>query len=118
MTARTQVVFQAVKPEDEARVMVKQFTMDEKNAVIAWETEGEFPYSLTALEPCGYKIKALIPLSLLVLTRDSKQFLLECAVSASAARGANPTFNRLFATGNDGGAFRDCSQSAEVDINP
>ena len=113
-----QVVFQAVKPKDGAQVTVKQFTMDEKNVVIPWEAKGDFPYSFAPVEPFGYELKALIPLSQLVLAKDSKEFLLECAVSAAAAPGAKPTFNRLFATGNDAGAFRDASQSALVRIGP
>ncbi len=113
-----QVVFRVVKPKDEAQVMVKQYTMDEKNVVIPWEAKGDFPYSLTPIEPYGYEIKALIPLSQLVLTKDSKEFLLECAVSAAAGPGAKSTFNRLFATKGDAGAFRDASLSALVKISP
>ncbi len=111
-----QVVFHAVPPKDQARVMVKQFTMDEKNTVIPWEVAGEFPYSVTPLAPYGYEVKALIPLPLLALKSESAEFLLECAVSAAAAPGAKPVFSRCFATRGDAGAFRDASLSARVQI--
>jgi lysophospholipase L1-like esterase len=111
-----QVVIRAVKPKTEAQLMVKQFTMDEKNTVIPWEIEGDFPYRITPLQPCGYELRALIPLSLLVLTGESREFLLEVAVSAASAPGGKPTYNRMFATRNDNGAFRDASLSARVKI--
>jgi hypothetical protein len=111
-----QVVFQAVKPKSEAQAMVKQFTMDEKNTVIPWQANGDFPFSITPLQPCGYEVKALIPLAQLVLTGASKEFLLESAVSAASSPGAKPTYNRLFATVPDAGAFRDSSLSARVTI--
>lgn len=113
-----QVVFQAVKPKDEARVTVRQYTMDEKNVVIPWKADGDFPYNITPLEPYGYELKALIPLSQIVLAKDSKEFLLECAVSAAGAPGGKPSFNRMFATTSDSGAFRDSSLSARVNVIP
>ena len=60
----------------------------------------------------------LIPLSQLVLTKDSPEFLLEWAVTVASSPGAKPTFNRMFATASDGGAYRDSSRSALVKINP
>lgn len=113
-----QVVFQAVKPKAEPQAVIKQFTMDEKNQNVMWQAKEEFPYSFAPAAPCGYEVKALIPLSLLALGKDSKEFLLECAVAAAAAPGATPTYSRMFATTGDAGAFRDASLSARVTISP
>ncbi len=111
-----QVVFQAVPPKDQARVMVKQFTMDERNAVIPWEAAGDFPCRFAPLAPYGYEILALIPLPTLALEPTSTEFRLEGAVNAAPTPGARPLFTRLFATRGDAGAFRDCSLSAHVRI--
>jgi len=111
-----QVVFQAVKPKDGAQAQIKQFTMNAKNEVIQWQSKESFPFSITAVEPFGYELKALIPLSQLALSKDSKEFLLECAVNAAAAAGERPAFSRMFATRGDAGAFRDASLSARVKI--
>jgi hypothetical protein len=96
--------------------MVKQFTFDEKNQVMAWEQAGDFPVSLTPLAPFGYELKALVPLPLLMLAPDSREFLLECAVFAAPASGARPIFSRMFATTGDAGAFRDATLAARVRV--
>lgn len=113
-----QLFFSAPKPAKGREVMLKQFTMDEKNKTVQWDSPDTFPYRITPLEPFGYEVKALIPLSQLVLKVDSREFLLESAVIASAAPGAKPVYSRMFATRADNGAFRDTRASALVRIAP
>ena len=59
-----------------------------------------------------------MPLVVLNLDKSTKEFLLEAAALTAPYRGLPPSFNRLFASQPDGGAFRDSSQSAVVKINP
>jgi hypothetical protein len=112
-----QVIFQAAAPNG-PQTAVKQFTMNEKNEVIPWQSKETFSFSMTAMAPFGYELKALIPLSQLALAKDCREFLLECAVNAAAAPGAKAAFNRMFATKSDAGAFRDAGLSARVRIGP
>jgi lysophospholipase L1-like esterase len=113
-----QLFFSAVKPADGRDRALKQFTMDEANKTVQWDSPDSFPYSIAPIEPFGYEVKALIPLSQLVLKPDSREFLLEAAVTASTAPGGKPVYSRLFATKGDNGAFRDAGQSARVEISP
>lgn len=96
---------------------LKQFTMDEANKVIQWDSPDTFPYRITGIDPFGYEVIALIPLSQLVLTPDRREFLLETAVVASAAPGSKPVYSRMFATRADSGAFRDTRLSARVEVS-
>ena len=111
-----QVVFNACKPKSEAQVRVHEFTEDAKNVSKSWQTDGTFPYAITPLQPYGYEVRALIPLSLLALTGESREFLLECAAQSAPAPGGQCSFNRMFALTADQGAFRDASQAALVRI--
>lgn len=113
-----QVAFPAVQSKEGQGIVVKQFTMDEKNVVVPWEVEGGFESRVVPFEPFGYELRALIPLDLLVLKPDSPEFLLECAVFASADPGTKPAYSRMFATRQDAGAFRDASLSARVRVVP
>ncbi len=85
-------------------------------AVIEWASPDTFPYSITPLQPFGYEVKALIPLSQLVLKPDSREFLLEAAVVAAMSPGSPAAYIRMFATHADAGAFRDARQSARVEV--
>ncbi len=113
-----QLFFSAVKPADGRDMALKQFTMDEANKTVQWDSPDSFPYSIAPIEPFGYEVKALIPLSQLVLKPESSQFLIEAAVMASAAPGGKPVYSRLFAARADNGAFRDAGQSARVEVAP
>ena len=67
----------------------------------------------------GYTLSVAVPLAVFNLDNNStKEFLLEAAALTAAYRGQPLSFNRLFASQPDGGAFRDSSQSAVVRINP
>ena len=72
----------------------------------------------TPLPTGGYALSATVPLVVLNLDKSTKEFLLEAAALTAPYRGLPPSFNRLFASQPDGGAFRDSSQSAVVKINP
>lgn len=111
-----QVAFQTAPPG--AKPVVRQFTMDERNTVVPWASERAFPCRMEAVQPFGYELRALVPLDILVLAPDCREFLVECAVSAAAAPGLKPAYSRLFATHPDAGAFRDASQSARVRVTP
>ncbi len=113
-----QIFFSAVKPADGRDMALKQFTMDEKNKTVQWNSPETFPYTIMPLEPLGYEVRALIPLAQLVLTPASRQFLFEAAVIAAAVPGGKPAYSRLFATRSDNGAFRDTSMSARVEVSP
>jgi hypothetical protein len=113
-----QIFFSAVRPETGPEMALKQFTMDEKNVTVQWDSPETFPYAITPREPFGYEVRALIPLSQLVLKPDSREFLFEAAVLASTAPGDKPVYSRMFATRADSGAFRDTGQSAHVEVAP
>lgn len=76
----------------------------------------EFPLAVTPLQPGGYELAALIPLSHLLLDAKTDTFLLESAVVTGAGPGAPTFFNRCFLRGVDGGAFRDNTQFAVVTV--
>ena len=57
-----QLFFAAAKPGDGREMALKQFTMDEKNANVQWDSPDTFPFSVTPLAPFGYEVKALIRL--------------------------------------------------------
>lgn len=113
-----QLFFAAAKPADGRDMALKQFTMDDQNVTVQWDSPDTFPYSITPLEPFGYEVTALIPLAQLVLEPGSRAFLFEAAVVAAAAPGNRPVYSRLFAVRADNGAFRDASQSAQVRVAP
>jgi hypothetical protein len=76
----------------------------------------DFPWRVTPLQPAGYAIDALIPLSALLLDDVTDQFYLESAVVTAPGPGVAGAFNRLFLRGVDGGAFRDNTQFALVKV--
>ena len=66
----------------------------------------------------GYGLSVAVPLGVFNLDNSTKEFLLEAAALTAAYQGQPSSFNRLFASQPDGGAFRDSSQSAVVKISP
>ena len=72
----------------------------------------------TPLPGGGYGLSVAVPLAVFNLDNSTKEFLLEAAALTAAYRGQPSSFNRLFASQPDGGAFRDSSQSAVVKISP
>lgn len=75
-----------------------------------------FPLAVAPLQPSGYELTALIPLSHLLLDAKADQFLLEAAVVTAPGPGAPPAFNRCFLRTVDGGAFRDNTAFAVVGV--
>lgn len=106
------VVRQVVFPAEGRAATVKQFTMDEKNQVVPWQSPEPVPYRLAPAAPVGYELTALIPLAQLAVTAAGRELLVEAAVYGAAAPGAKPGYYRLFAVREDGGAFRDARQFA------
>ncbi len=76
----------------------------------------ELRVTVVPLQPCGYEVRAVVPLEVFGLAREVRQFRLEAAAVTAPAPGAPRNFNRLFAVQPDRGAFRDASQSAMVSI--
>ena len=74
----------------------------------------EFPRRVRPLEPAGYELEALIPLSSLLPAPDTREFLLDAAATVAAGPGAPVAYGRLFQRLPDGGAFKDNSQAALV----
>jgi hypothetical protein len=76
----------------------------------------DFPWTVTPLQPAGYQLDALVPLSFFLLDDKADQFYFEAAVVTAPGPGAPVSFNRLFLRGVDGGAFRDNSGAALVTV--
>jgi hypothetical protein len=72
----------------------------------------EFPWRIVPVEPAGYEVHALIPLSELLLEPDVEQFLLECAVVAAVGSAKNGTFTLLYTVDPGPGAFQNNRQYA------
>lgn len=76
----------------------------------------EFPRRVRPLEPVGYELEALVPLSFLLLGPDAREFLFDAAATVAAGPGAPVAYSRLFQRVPDGGAFKDNSQAARVTL--
>ena len=77
----------------------------------------EFPSKITpAADGPGYGISALIPMSLIKMKPDAKEFRFEVSSMYAPRAGAPASFCRLFQYSADRGAFQDANQSARVTI--
>jgi lysophospholipase L1-like esterase len=78
----------------------------------------EFPTQVKLMQPYGYELSALVPLSWLLIDEKTDSFYLESAVVVAPGVGAPATFCRLFLPPNqpDGGAFRDNTKAAIVTV--
>ena len=76
-----------------------------------------FPLQIKSMQPSGYELTALIPLSFFLVDEKTDQFYLESAVVVAPGPGAPAGFCRIFQRLPDGGAFRDNSQSALATVS-
>ena len=103
-----QIIFGGAPPAQGPQVTVHQYETPEVPA--------DFPWQVTPLQPSGYEVRALVPLSLVNLDADGKEFLLEASALTAPGPGAPAVFSRLFGSRPDRGAFRDADQSARVTV--